>query len=83
MSLNLGMDGTGPQIAIQYPDGFVIALGGCVKSLTDRAIAAAEKIGPVSVDMGDTACKTPNAAEYLRKIQQRGSIGKKRKTARC
>jgi 3-methyladenine DNA glycosylase AlkD len=64
-------------------NAFVIALGGYVKSLTDRAIAAAEKIGLVSVDMGDTACKVPNAAEYIRKIQQRGAVGKKRKTVRC
>jgi hypothetical protein len=31
----------------------------------------------------DTACKAPNAADYIRKIQQRGTIGEKRKTARC
>ena len=39
----------------------------------------AEKIGPVSVDMGDTACKVPYAPDYIQKVQKRGTIGKKRK----
>jgi 3-methyladenine DNA glycosylase AlkD len=64
-------------------NGFVIAVGSYVKPLTDLAIQAAEKIGPVSVDMGNTSCKVPSAADYIRKVQQRGSIGKKRKTAKC
>jgi 3-methyladenine DNA glycosylase AlkD len=62
---------------------FVIALGTYVKPLTADAIKAAKAIGPVSVDMGDTACKVPSAVEYIGKVQARGSIGKKRKTAKC
>ena len=62
---------------------FVIAVGGSVKSLTDLALKTAAKIGQVWVDMGGTACKTPNAAEYIEKIRQRGRIGKKRKSAKC
>ena len=62
---------------------FVIAVGSYVRDLTDRALRAGEKIGTVSVDMGDTACKVPSAPEYIRKVQKRGSIGKKRKSARC
>jgi hypothetical protein len=62
---------------------FVIALGTYVKPLTADAVKAAEAIGPVSVDMGDTACKVPSAAESIRKAQVRGTIGKKRKTAKC
>jgi hypothetical protein len=64
-------------------NGFVIALGAYVQPLTDLAVAAAEKIGPVSVDMGNTACQVPNAVEYIQKVRLRGAIGKKRKTAKC
>lgn len=64
-------------------NGFVIAVGSFVKPLTEQAIAAANKIGKVSVDMGDTACKVPDAAQYIDKVRQRGSIGKKRKTVKC
>lgn len=64
-------------------NGFVIALGSYVTALTDQAITAAEKIGPVTVDMGETACQVPSAADYIRKVQQRGTVGRKRKTAKC
>jgi hypothetical protein len=64
-------------------NGFVIAVGCFVRPLTAEAIAAASKIGPVTVDMNGTACKVPAAALYIKKVQNRGSIGKKRKTAMC
>lgn len=64
-------------------NGFVIAVGCYVKSLTDLAMKTAEKIGRVTVDMGNTACRVPSAPEYIRKVQTRGTIGKKRKAARC
>jgi 3-methyladenine DNA glycosylase AlkD len=64
-------------------NGFVIAVGCYVKALTDAALKAAAQVGPVAVDMGGTACKVPDAAEYIRKVQKRGAIGKKRKTAKC
>ena len=64
-------------------NGFVIAAGAYVRALTDVALEAADKIGKVSVDMGGTACKVPDAAAYIKKVQQRGAIGKKRKTAKC
>jgi 3-methyladenine DNA glycosylase AlkD len=64
-------------------NGFVIAVGTYVRALTPLAVRTAEKIGPVSVDMGNTACRVPYAAEYIQKAQKRGVIGKKRKTARC
>jgi 3-methyladenine DNA glycosylase AlkD len=62
---------------------FVIALGSYVSALTDAALAAGERIGEVSVDMGGTACKVPSAPEYIQKVQKRGTIGKKRKSAKC
>ena len=64
-------------------NGFVIGVGCYVPALTDRALAAAAQIGKVTVDMGATDCKVPAAGDYIRKVQARGTIGKKRKTAKC
>jgi 3-methyladenine DNA glycosylase AlkD len=64
-------------------NGFVIAAGTYVKDLTDLALQVGEKIGKVSVDMGATACKVPSVPEYIQKARKRGTIGKKRKTAKC
>lgn len=64
-------------------NGFVIALGSAVASLTEDAIATAKKVGTVMVDMGGTACKTPDAQQYIKKVADKGYIGKKRKTAKC
>jgi len=64
-------------------NGFVIAVGGYVSPLTKSAKEAGEKIGIVSVDLGGTACRVPFAPEYIEKIEQRGAIGRKRKTAKC
>ena len=64
-------------------NSFVIALGSYVTPLTDEAIAAATKIGEVYVDMNGTACKTPDAIEYINKIKARGKLGKKKKTVKC
>jgi 3-methyladenine DNA glycosylase AlkD len=64
-------------------NGFVIAVGSYVAPLTEAALEAAAKIGRVSVDMGETACNVPLATEYIKKVEDRGSIGKKRKTAKC
>jgi 3-methyladenine DNA glycosylase AlkD len=64
-------------------NGFVIAVGCYVKKLTAKAASVGKKIGKVSVDMGGTACKVPFTPEYIDKVKKRGSIGKKRKMARC
>ena len=64
-------------------NGFVIAVGSYVRQLTDLALKTGEKIGTVSVDMGDTSCQVPSAAESIEKVRKRGSLGKKRKTAKC
>ena len=64
-------------------NGFVIAIGSYVKPLTAKAQAAAEKIGEVEVDMGDTACKVPLAGAYIQKVIDRGHLGTKRKTIKC
>ena len=62
---------------------FVISVGGYVKPLSNKAKAAAEKIGDVSVDLGDTSCQVPRASEYIAKMEARGKLGQKRKTMRC
>jgi 3-methyladenine DNA glycosylase AlkD len=64
-------------------NGFVIAAGIYVKALTQDAIAAAKKIGTVQVDKNGTACKVPDAAEYIIKIKEKGTLGKKKKTVKC
>jgi len=64
-------------------NGFIVAVGCYVRALTDLALQTAAKIGPVTVDMGGTACKVPSAADYIEKVKARGSVGKKRKTAKC
>lgn len=45
----------------------VIAIGCRSASLRKSATAAAKRIGKVEVDHGDTACKTPDAAQYIDK----------------
>ena len=64
-------------------NGFVIAVGSYIPALTKKANKIAEKIGKVDVEMGGIACKVPLATTYIQKVVDRGSIGKKRKTARC
>jgi len=64
-------------------NGFVIAVGCHVAALTDHALRVGEQIGPVRCDLGDNDCKTPFAPDYIRKVQQRGTIGKKRKSVKC
>jgi 3-methyladenine DNA glycosylase AlkD len=45
----------------------VIMIGCRNPALRKAAAAAAKKIGKVEIDHGDTACKTPDAAQYLDK----------------
>jgi 3-methyladenine DNA glycosylase AlkD len=64
-------------------NSFVIAVGSYVKPLTETSIQTAAKIGPVSIDMGNTSCQVPFAPDAIGKVQKRGAIGKKRKSAKC
>jgi len=45
----------------------VIAIGCRSPALRKSATAAAKRIGKVEIDHGDTACKTPDAAQYVDK----------------
>lgn len=64
-------------------NGFVIAVGSYIPELSEKAKIVAKDIGKVDVFMGGTSCKVPLATEYIAKVEKRGSIGKKRKQARC
>jgi len=64
-------------------NGFIIAVGSYVTPLTDYAVAAAKKIGEVTVVMEGVSCKVPFAIDYIKKAKDRGSLTKKKKMARC
>ncbi len=64
-------------------NGFVIAVGGYIKTLSEQAMKTAKAIGQVAVDMDGTACKVPFAPDYIKKLKDRGTLGKKRKSAKC
>ncbi|KIL49165.1 DNA alkylation repair protein [Jeotgalibacillus campisalis] len=64
-------------------NGFVIAAAAYIPALTEEAKRAANAIGKVHVDVGNTACKVPFAPAYIDKIEERGKIGVKKKTAKC
>ncbi len=63
-------------------NGFVIAVGGYVAALTDFARKTGEKIGKVSIELTGS-CKLPSAPEYIDKMKKRGTLGRKRKSAKC
>jgi len=64
-------------------NGFVIATGTGIKSLTAHASECATAIGKVSVMMGNTACRVSFAPDSIAEVIARGTVGKKRKTAKC
>ena len=70
--------------AVRYAmNNFVICLGGYVAPLTELAIRTGEEIGPVSADLGNNRCEVFSSPDYIRKMQDKGVIGKKRKTVKC
>ena len=75
--------GKAPDRVRHTMNGFIIAAGSYVAPLTEKALAMAAQIGKVTVGMGDTACKVPDAAEYIGKAVKAKRVGRKRATARC
>lgn len=70
--------------AVRYAmNNFVISVGCYVKTLKDFAIQTGERIGKVMADLGNNSCQIPFAPDYIRKVEKRDSIGKKRKTVKC
>lgn len=64
-------------------NNFVICVGSFVPTLTAKAKATAKAVGKVTVDVGDTDCKVPDAGPYIDKVIAAGRHGKKRKSAMC
>jgi len=62
-------------------NGAVIAIGLRNGRLQKQALAAAARIGKVTVDHGETDCKTPDAAAYILKVAQRNASKAKSKAA--
>ncbi|GAA4469463.1 DNA alkylation repair protein [Novipirellula rosea] len=50
----------------------LISIGIYLPSYRDRAFGVAKAIGKVSVDHGDTSCKTPDAAAYIERALKHG-----------
>ena len=68
----------------RYPhERICISIGTYVRPLTKTALATAEKIGPVTADLGDNAGQAPSALDPIRKVEDLGAIGRKRRSARC
>ena len=64
-------------------NNFIICSGSYVKELTAECMELSDRIGTVMVDMAGTACKVPAAADYIKKVEARGGLGKKKKTVKC
>jgi 3-methyladenine DNA glycosylase AlkD len=56
-------------------NGALIAIGMRNEALEKKALSVAKAIGKVEVDHGDTSCKTPNAAAYIKKAKKRKPHG--------
>ncbi len=56
----------------------LIAIGGAMPALRERALNAARSIGPVEVDHGDTACRTPDATTMIDKMASHRAARHKR-----
>ncbi len=54
-------------------NGALIAIGLRNDNLRTLAMETAARIGPVVVDHGETDCKTPDAAEYIRRAAERAA----------
>jgi 3-methyladenine DNA glycosylase AlkD len=64
-------------------NNFVIVVGCYMPTLFDEAVAVAEQIGKVEVNVGRTSCKVPLATDYIRKVEEMGRTGKKKTTCIC
>ena len=74
---------TAPDDIRSAMNGFMIACGTYLAPLGDKPIVTAKKVGRVDIDMGETACKVPDAEAYILKSRRGAPIAPKRKTVRC
>lgn len=49
----------------------LVSIGGHRAALREKALETATRIGKVKIDHGDTNCKTPDAAAYIKKMAAR------------
>jgi len=63
--------GTAKDRARYSMNNALIAIGLRNGTLEKKALAAARRIGVVEVDHGETSCKTPDAADYIRRVKSR------------
>ncbi len=49
----------------------LIAIGGTHEAARARALAVADALGPIEIDHGETACKTPDPVAYIQKMAAR------------
>ena len=54
----------------------LIAIGGSMPALREPAMEAARAIGKVEVDHGETGCKTPDAAGYIKRMVEHAATRK-------
>jgi 3-methyladenine DNA glycosylase AlkD len=73
---------TAPNRTRHAMNSALIAIGCRGGALQQAAVAAANRIGAVDVDHGDTGCKTPDAAAYIAKTMARRQSGPAAKPAR-
>jgi 3-methyladenine DNA glycosylase AlkD len=64
-------------------NSFVIMVGSFVRDLHEEAMQTAEKIGRVYVNVGETACKVPEAHGTIKKVIAAGKMGVKKKSCIC
>lgn len=64
-------------------NGFVISVGAGIKELFPETLRIAKAMGKVHVEIGETACKVPDAVESLTKIESMKRIGKKKSSTKC
>lgn len=74
---------TAPNRVRSNMNGFLIAVGSYATPLTEQAVATAKIVGTATVIKEGTACKVPDAAEYIMKAIEKGTLGKKKKTVKC
>ena len=75
--------GNAPNRVRYCMNAYVIAAGSFIINLNKPAISTGKKIGTVEVDMGGTYCKVPFAPAYIKKVVDKGYLGKKRKAIKC
>jgi DNA alkylation repair enzyme len=64
-------------------NGFVIAVGTYVQSLSATALECSDKIGVVQIDENGTACKVPSATVAIAKATAGAKAFTKKKTVKC